>query len=331
MEALCWCKPEFEATFRAIYGCAPNILLVHGFDKVLSCKFDTCTLSELNLDMMEQHDVITTVEPFFSTEDEYYDALGKLVHVLWKERQVFKKGDIFFCLVREASNWIHSKNKVIKDDRGSEAEFIKSVRECRHHAISIAVDSLRFVNVLKELRDISDYTWIKQVGGQGLPKDLHWLYGLITPFSFTRMAVDTFILNTAKGSVGYGYCDSVSWHKKEGEDILKNCKIEIHDADVDKKIPIDEKPYEVGSFEHYQVIKNYLETKSMPKTAEILDRSYKTVNNHITEHNKEIDETQECSKCRTAKAPFSKIRIFIPKAGRPKVEKTYQEMNNNHD
>ncbi len=322
MESLSWCKPEFARVFRTIHGYDPSILLVTGDEKDVASKFDTCRIRDLSLRLIEEHDVITTVEQFFGNEDDYYTALGTIVNILWKQRNFWVQP--YFVLVREAGNWIYARNKVVRNDGYAKAEFIKSMREARHHGLACGLDTLRWTNLDKEIRDLADYTWIKKLGATGLPEDLHWLYGIFLPFSLMQMKPNVFAISTASGSVGYGTFTMPIWHKTEHEDILKITGIEIKSCT--EAVP-KERKHNLGAFEHCQIIKTYFETKSMIETAKKTDRSYKTIYNHIQQHNDDIRNLKECQQCFNANAPFSKIAILVPRAGRPKKEKAYQELN----
>ena len=139
-----------------------------------------------------------------------------------------------------------------------------------------------------------------------------------------RMKPRVFILNTASGSIGHGVFDYPIWHKTEHEDILKITGIEIKNCS--EALPTT-RTHTLGAFDHTQIIKVYFETKSMNETAKKTDRSFKTVYNHIQSHNDDIRNHKECQKCFNANVPFSKISILVPRAGRPKKEKAYQELN----
>ena len=182
----------------------------------------------------------------------------------------------------------------------------------------------RFVNLDKEIRDLADYTWIKKLGAAGLPDDLKYVYRYFTPFSLMRMQPNVFALSTASGSIGYGVFDYPIWHKTEHEDILKITGIEIKNCS--EALPTT-RTHTLGAFDHTQIIKVYFETKSMNETAKKTDRSFKTVYNHIQQHNDDVRDFHECKKCHNANVPFSKIDILIPKAGRPKKQKAYVELN----
>lgn len=323
-ESLGWCRPEFAKVWRSIHGTEPRILLVRGEGKDISSKFDTCTTSELTLKIIEDHDVITTVEQFFASEEDYFECMARIIHICWKERNFWEPNNIFFILVREASNWLYSRSKTISDDKFAKSEFLKAMRESRHHGISLAADFLRHVNCDKEIRDLTDLLFIKTLGAAGLDDSLHFLYRYWKPYSLMQLVPRGFGLLTARGSIGHGCSDYPIWHKTEHENILAICNIEIKNCT--DEVP-KERKHTLGAFEHCQIIKSYMETKNMNETAKKTERSFKTVYNHIQEHNNDVRSLHECQKCFNANVPFSKINILVAKAGRPKKEKAYQELN----
>jgi ribosomal protein L37AE/L43A len=312
MEALCWCKPQFERVWRAIHGEPPRILLISGNDKEIASKFYTYHISELNnLSQFEEYDVITTCQQFFNSEDEYFAAVAKIINILWTQRHFWTVP--WFVLVREASNWLYARAKVIRNDNSAKAEFIKAFRESRHHGLSMACDTLRWTAIDKEIRDIADYTLIKKTGATGLPDDLRWLYGLFKFFSIMQMHTNLAILSTSKGSVGMLKYDYPKWHKEEHENILKICKIEV--KHIERALP-DDRNYSLGAFEHTDIVKVYMETQSMDKAAKQTARSYATVRNHILAHNQAIKALGECKKCYNAHGEFAKIPVEVGRCGR---------------
>ncbi len=312
MEALCWCKPEFEKVWRAIHGEAPRILLVTGKTKEVASKFFTCTIDEMNLNKFEEYDVITTCHQFFESEEQYFQALAEMVNILWTQRHYWKKP--WFVLVREASNWLYSRAKVVKNDQFAKAEFIKAFRESRHHGLTMACDTLRWTAIDKEIRDIADYVLVKRLGSTGLPDDLRWMYRYFKPYSMMRMKADTAVISTAKGALGALFFDYPRWHKQEHENILKICNIEI--KTVSKAVP-DNRNYNTGNFEHAEIIDYYLKTYSMGKTATHTARAHKTVQNHIHNHNIQVNKLGKCQKCWNAKSKNAKTFIKIPRVGHP--------------
>mgnify|MGYP001580351194 FL=1 len=304
-EGLCWCKPEFEQLFQTLYNRPPNILLVRGKSRDVASKHDSIKIQDLQLTDFETHDVITTVHAFYENEEEYFEALHIITVLLWEKRTYWKEP--WYVLIREAANWIYARMKITKDDKMAKADFIKSLREARHHGLAIGVDTIRWTAIDKEVRDISDYIFIKRAGSIGLPDDLRWVYRYIRPYSMMQAKSSVFMLITSKGAVGFGKCDYAPWHKEEKENILKTANIEVKHSD--QQLP-DDRRYGVGDFEHSEIIIKYMELKSMNKVANALSRSPRTVNVHINQHNLAVERKGECKKCHHADCHFSKDTII---------------------
>jgi len=300
-EGLSWCKPEFEQLFTQLYGRPPRILLIVGNGMDVASKFDSVKIKDLKISDFEAYDVIITVYACYVTEKNYFGALQKITRLLWEKRTYWTEP--WFVLVREASNWIYSRLKLVRDDRMAKADFIKALREARHHGLALGVDTLRWTSLDKEVRDLSDYIFLKRVGSIGLPDDLRWMYRYIRPYSMMQARPNAFMLVTGRGAVGYGRFDYPSWHKEEKENILRSAGVEVKKAE--QALP-DDRRYGVGDFEHAEIIMKYIELKSMHKTATALSRSTSTIKTHVGRHNLAVETKGECPKCHHANCEFSK-------------------------
>jgi len=305
-EGLCWCKPEFVELFKSLYGREPDILLVIGKDMDVASKWDKVRISELKLSDFEEHDIIITVLAFHSNETNYFATLNKMTTLLWEKRRSWREP--WFVLIREASNWIYSRLKTTKNDMYAKAALIKALREARHHGLAVAVDTLRWTSLDKEVRDVSDYIFIKRVGSIGLPDDLRWMYRYVRPYSMMQARPEVFMLITGRGAVGFGKFTYPSWHKEEKENILRSTSIEV--KRTHQTLP-DDARYGIADFEHSQIIKAYVEQKSMLKVARGLDRSTRTINVHIRKHNLAVEDKGECTKCHHAASEFSRDHIEV--------------------
>ena len=305
-EGLCWCKAEFVELFKSLYGREPNILLVIGKDMDVASKWDKVRITELKLSDFEEHDVIITVLAFHSNETNYFATLNKITTLLWEKRRSWREP--WYVLVREASNWIYSRLKTTRNDMFAKAAFIKALREARHHGLSIGIDTLRWTSLDKEIRDVSDYVFIKQVGSVGLPDDLRWLYRYFRPYAMMQLRPEVFGLITGRGAVGFGKFTYPKWHKEERENILKSTHIEV--KRIEQTLP-DDARFGVGDFEHSEIIIQYMRLRSMRKVASALSRSSRTVNIHINRHNSAVERTGECTKCHHSACEFSKDHIEV--------------------
>jgi hypothetical protein len=306
-EALCWCKPEYETYFQAAHNRKPNILLITGEGVKVASKQDSVNIKDLKLKtFQEPYDVITTAQMLHQTEKEYYGTMNRIIDIIegrlyWDEP--------WYLMIREAANWAYARLRVVKDQEAAKSDLIKFFREGRHHGVAIFMDTLRWTNIDKEIRDLSDLLFIKKLGDQGLPRDLRYCYRYWTPKSLRWLSKNRFGIKSVSGSIGVGIFDRPTWHKEEKENILKSTQIEIK---YEQKEDTEERRYGVGDFQHAEIIEKYIETKSMHKTAADLSRSSATVKAHIASHNLSVKRLGECDKCMNAKSQFSKDPIVRP-------------------
>jgi hypothetical protein len=62
-----------------------------------------------------------------------------------------------------------------------------------------------------------DYTFFKSQGVLGLPDNMGFLYGWISPAVMRNMPAKYFAVLSRKGAIGLGYFPEVEWHKRERE------------------------------------------------------------------------------------------------------------------
>jgi len=271
----------------------------------VASRFDAIKIAELKLPDFENYDVITTVHALYSNEENYFSALQKITQMIWQHRLSWTEP--WFVLVRESSNWIYARTKVMKDDKMAKSEFIKDYREARHHGIAIGLDTLRWTNIDKEIRDLAQYKFFKALGDMGLPDNQRFLYRYWRPDVMMRLKPNVFGLSTYKGAVGFGKFDYPLWHKEEKENILWTTKIEVKRSN--QPLP-DERRYGIGDFEHSEIILKYMELNSMIKVMKTLGRSLSTIHAHIKRHNSAVERKGECPKCKHSDCEFSKDTII---------------------
>jgi hypothetical protein len=138
-ESLCWCKPEFTEFFKQKYGREPKILLVHGDNKKLACKFSTIHIDELKLNDIKEYDITTTTQLFHTDLQAYYSTLGKTIEIL--EKRLFWD-EPWALTIREAGDWGRARTKVVNDDEGAKRDLIRFYRQNRHHGLAVLMDTL---------------------------------------------------------------------------------------------------------------------------------------------------------------------------------------------
>lgn len=311
-EGLAWCKPEYKAIFQAQYGREPRILLLHGEGIQVAATQDKRLFNKISLHLFDQYDIIIVCRGFYLTEDKYFKALAHLTQLLWDERNYYT--EVWFVLIREAANWIYARMKVVRKETTAKADFIKALREAYHSGLAVCVDTIRWTNIDKEVRDLANVLFIKRLGNAGLPRDLWWLYKYSKyPDVFKELRPDVFYVIAEREAVGYGRFDYPPWHKERRENILKSTGIEIQ--------RIGQKPdvqkYSVTDLKHARMIKKYFELGSVTKVGEDPDvqKASKTVAAHIHSHNEAIKTKEECPRCHNASCEYSKTIVVLKLRG----------------
>lgn len=294
-ECLSWCKPE--SPFK-------DILFIKGRNIRIASNWPSVCVDKLTMQDFEQHQVITTTYAFYNTTHEYFEGLQKITTLLWDQRTFWS--DAWFILIREAANMIYARLQIVKDSDAAKADFLQMLREARHSGLAVGVDTIRWTNIDKEVRDVADYTFIKKTGAIGLPKDLRFIYKYVQPNSLMKMEPQNFVLLTIEGNLCMGKCDYPSWHKEEKENIIGNLGIEIeHLSEVEK-----DQSYNVGLLEHVKIMEKYKETMSMGKTAAQLKRSNATIFAQVKLHNENIKESGYCLECHKSSSPLEKETLI---------------------
>ena len=302
-ESLGWCKPS--SPFK-------KPLFIIGDDMQVTSSWDAITISQLNLNDILTHDVMISCHAFYSSQDSYFKALEQITTFLWGSRQNWSVP--WFILIREAANWIYARMQIVKDSQLAKAYFVMMLREARHSGLAVGVDTLRWTSMDKEVRDISDFIFLKKVGTIGLPYDLRFIYRHAAPSSMMRIPPSKFVLLTARGAIAFGSFRYPAWHKEESEDLVKmlNLKIEQIEMEAGPKT----RTTRMTTEKHCQLLKSYLETGSSLKTGSLFNVSTATIFKQIEDHNNAILKGMGyCELCKQHDAEFSKHLIM--KGGKP--------------
>lgn len=272
-----------------------DILFVTGDSVEVNGKWDTIQISKLTYADIKRYRVILSVHAFFSNYNEEFWAMNEAIKRLWARTHWIKP---WYVMIREASNFIYSRIKIVKNQAVAKADFIYLMRELRHSGYSIGVDTVRWTSMDKEVRDLANYTFIKRVGIHGLPDDIHWLYKFIDPDSLMDLHPSCFVLVSSRGPIALGNFEDIPWHKREKEDILKILDLEPQYGELPDYLQPGYSATKVGSTEHTQIVEKYLELKSMHKVAAEVKRSTGTIHTHIANHNREVRSQGSCSRCK---------------------------------
>jgi len=177
--------------------------------------------------------------------------------------------------------------------------MIYLIREARHMGIALGLDSVRFYAIDIDIRSLCDYMMLKSQGLQGLSKELKWLYSYIEPHLMRKLKPHQFFLLTNDGSIGYGVFPEVEWHKKEREDIMRSVGVHVEYGEELKEAEWKGTFRTVSDKEHAEIIRLYIEENlGMPKVANKVGRSAKTVMDHIHNHNNSVNRSHFCPACK---------------------------------
>ena len=286
-EGLAWCRSPWVDEKK--------ILLLHGDNTSVASSFDSKNISKYSLSDLTKYDLIISSTPLYSSIDQEYRDINRVLDLCYK-RRVWTR--LIYIVIREAANLLYSRMKVSPDQAQAKAKMTYFIREARHSGFALGIDTLKITSVDIDVRITVDYMFFKSLGIQGLPRDLRWLYSFIKPFALQSMHPREFVILTASGSLGIGTCPEVKWHKKEGEDILKLCGIEVEHGEemVDTYTK-----FKVGDLEHARFIKTRLAGDTYEEIASG-EWSHETIRKHILSHNREIRVAGVCTRCERAKS-----------------------------
>lgn len=289
---------EGLAWLRSPYAKDKNILLIHGDDVSVQSSFDAKNISKLSLSDFQNHDILISSSPLYSSIDDEFFHVNHIIYALYK-RLAWR--NLVYMIVRKSGNLYHSRLRVSANQLAAKAESTYLIRQGRHCGIALGLDTLKYTSIDADIRAVVDYFIFKSQRVQVFPDDKQWLYGYFNPASVRNMPPQYFFMVTAKGSLGIGRFPCPSWHKQERENILRSVAVKVEYGD---RIDYGESRgicKTVGDQEHLDIIDTYFEGVSMGKIAKKLDRSAETVHAQIRSHNESIDKTGYCVECRRLK------------------------------
>jgi hypothetical protein len=182
---------------------------------------------------LDPYQVVVTVPAFFYSANEMFTSLSSLLDLLKQRGRVqwtFGGKRKIFCLaVRESKVLLASRYYAgkIASRQDAEMDLIDLVDKAFHTGIALAFDSLRYMSVTPEVRDITHFTFIKRLGRMKLPKEFNYILRFVQPRWLRRMSKAEFCLYTDEDDVFYGVNEPVPWHVGRGEAILRKLGIEV--------------------------------------------------------------------------------------------------------
>jgi hypothetical protein len=299
-ENLAWIRsPQFKERPEE------RILLVKGTNVKTSCPYTVKSVEEIGLHDFDHYDLIISACSMYGSIDEQFFESATLTNKIYTRHSWDR---LTYMIVREAANLYYSRLKVSEDQLQAKANMTYLVREARHVGLALGLDTIRFYALDIDIRNLSDYMFIKQLGIYGLPKDLNFLYSFVDPNLFRQLRPDQFIILTRRGGIGYGVFPEVPWHKQEGEDILKEVGIDVSYGEPLQQGKNKGTFTTIGDLEHAEIIRLYMEEGiGQWKIAERMRRSSRSIDLLRDRHNDMVQKFGVCRVCKRAEGAYAEV------------------------
>lgn len=194
-----------------------------------NCLFEAVEVKPISVFSEEDilnYDLIITNSLLYVNSEEEFKKMNKLIDTVYGRLETVDKH--VYMLIREASNFVYSRLKLLNNQKEAKTSFIYFIRESRHFNTSVGLDTLRLKAVDIDVRTQSDYIVIKKMGFHSLPHELRWVYAYVDPEAVrSKLEPNMFIIVTKNGDVGFGVFPYHDWHKEQNENIVKQLKIKI--------------------------------------------------------------------------------------------------------
>jgi len=238
---------------------------------------------------IESHDVIVLPQKIHSNPNSFSLACEHVSSFLLRRPYV---SDYWFMMIPEAANimWARQSLKRAKLDQ-AKAYLVWLLRQLRHVGVSIGMDSQYLLALDKEVRNISDYTFLKNLGAFSLPNEIDWIYGYAHPPGLRALYPNEFVALDKFGGVYTGWFRLPPWHKTPNENIYESLGIKYDFGDPEMRQFEMPKTQEEDIALHTEIIKAYMEVKNIKGTARKTSHDRDTVRTHVEKH----FEKKDCS------------------------------------
>ncbi|MDG7025106.1 MAG: hypothetical protein JRN45_11370 [Nitrososphaerota archaeon] len=182
---------------------------------------------------LSEYQVVLTVPAFFYNANEMFNSLSDLIELLKQRGRVVwsrdGKREIYCLAVRESKVLLASRYYAgkIQSRQDAEMDLIDLVDKAFHTGVALAFDSLRYMSITPEVRDITHFTFIKKLGKMKLPREFNYVLRFAAPRWLRRMRKGQFCLYTDEDDVFFGVNEPVDWHIERGEAIMGKVGIDV--------------------------------------------------------------------------------------------------------
>jgi len=283
-----------------------QVLFLKGKSVSIDCNCaDVQDITDVKISDFEKYKVILACSCFFSSLQEEWFGLAKLVDKLWYRESWTEP---WALIVREAANLLYSRVALGDNQYQAKNYMIYVMREMRHLGYALCVDALRSMDIDVDIRTLAFFTWIKALGIEGLRGHLRFVYAYYNANKLMSLSQDRFVVLHNRGPLGCGSFNMPYWHKLEHENLRTIFDIRIKRGEM-PHIP-GSGSAQVGDYGHLGIIKARIETgKSMAELGEKLQRSPATIKKHIDLHNGMIKLLDECDVCARVNGEYKRRSI----------------------
>lgn len=281
-----------------------KVLFLKGKDVQIDCNCaSVIDAKDFKVRLFDEYNMVLSAGAFYHGIKDEWRNLALLTDKLWYRTG---EGQIVCLLIREASSLVASRHIIGEDQSTAMNMIIMLLREMRHCGFAVALDTIRWFGVDRDIRAVTDYTFIKALGTEGLPKDLRFLYRYFAPARMQQMKPDEFRVISREGAIGIGTFDLPTWHKREGENLLREFDIKIKYPES-SPTELEEKSRQwVNDYEHVRIINMRIEQKlGMEKLGKEVGRSSRTIMQQIHQHNNYVSSVGTCPRCSRVQGAYA--------------------------
>lgn len=201
-----------------------RIVLFHDRGTTVDAPCETMDVSKFKLADLSKADIFISASPLYAELDNEFKAVNHIIDELWKRHWWTEP---IFMIVREAGNLLYSRLKISPNEKEAKAWYIYMMRESRHAGLSLGLDSLRPLSIDIDIRSLTNYLFLKNLGTRSLPDDMEWIYKTIAPEAMRRLKQNEFVIVDDGGAIGIGVSDCPDFHKLERENILQEVGVTV--------------------------------------------------------------------------------------------------------
>ncbi len=277
-ESLAWLDSPFK-----------KVLLLCGDSVKINSKYDFVQMKDFDMHKADDYQLVITTPAFYSNDAEMYHVLTDLVDML-QNRIVYNKTN--FLIVREARKLVSSSIRAGKVRNKAEAEekMIDLVQEAYHAGLGLIIDSLRPMTVEINIREISNYVYLKRMGRLTIPNEFKHLMRHVTPQFIRKMPIPAYLFYTDEDNIAVKRFDLPYWHHKRGTDVLKKFGIKVEKVGEDTEITYNDSRRKVTPEIHKKIVVLRNDGNSLQKIGSVLlgeiTLTRYTVEKEVTAHKK---------------------------------------------